>query len=110
MSRLWKPPNRREAQHLSVADRWVARLGEAGRFAARQRPGSGRVRVFCGLPGWCAGSRNLALLQTSLPWRSAVPSAKQGREGKNVLNTTPVPTTEKGLQHTYGHVLLSIRR
>lgn len=107
VSRLGKPQNHGEAQHLSVADRGVAQLGEAGRSTARQRPGSGLVHVFCGLPDWCAGSHNLAPLQTSLPWRSAVPSAKQSREGINVLNTTPVPPTEQGvcpLQHTYGHL------
>lgn len=105
MSRLGKPENRGEAQHLSAADRGVAGVGGARSCTARRKPGSGLVHVLCGLPGWCAIALNLALLQTSLPWRSAVPTAKQSREGRDVLNSTPVLTTERGLcplQHTYG--------
>lgn len=37
---------------------------------------------------------SLALLQTSLPPRSAVPSVQRCREGTNLLNGTPVRTTE----------------
>lgn len=81
VSRLGKPQNHTEAQHLSVADRGLAQLGGAGRSTARQKPGSGLVHVLGGLPGWCASSHNLAVLQTSLLWRSAVPSVKQSREG-----------------------------
>lgn len=39
---------------------------------------------------------SLALLQTSLPRRSAVPSAKHSREGTYLLNSTPVLSTEYG--------------
>lgn len=118
MSRLWKPQNHTEAQHLSVADRGLAQSGGARRSSARQRPGSGRVHVLGGLPGWCGSSHNLAVLQTSLPWRSAVPSVKQNREGTNASSATPVRTTERGArprQHTYGqrdteHVFLLVLR
>lgn len=61
MSRLGKPENQGEAQHLSAADRGVAEVsgvGGAGGSTAQQRPGSGLVHVHCGLPGWWASSQS----------------------------------------------------
>ena len=45
---------------------------------------------------------NLALPQTSLPWRSTVPTVRRSREGRDVLNSnlsSPL-STDRPLQHT----------
>ncbi|KAK1903185.1 3'(2')5'-bisphosphate nucleotidase CysQ, partial [Dissostichus eleginoides] len=92
VSRLWKPENQGETQRLSTVDRGVAGVGGAGKLHS-----AAEAWFMCSV-GSQAGvlALNLALLQTSLLWRSAVPTAKQSREGRNVLNSTPVPNTEWG--------------
>lgn len=86
MSRLGKTEDQGEAQHLSAADRGVAEVSGWVGPGAPQRS-RGLVQAwFMRTVGSRAGGLllNLALLQTSLPWRSAVPTAKHSGEGRNM--------------------------
>lgn len=107
---------------LEVPGVQVGETGDPGRgpaFVGGWPRGGRGVRGRWGLELHCAaeawfmctvGSQagvlalNLALLQTSLPWRSAVPTAKQNIEERNVLNSTPVLTAERGRMSPPAHL------